>query len=83
MKITRVTGRASVTGASVSVYLGDQRVALSNLQRRILFNATKRRLKSSKGTLGGGNSVLPAAPNSRVFSISQFLFNVQRRQHDA
>ncbi len=72
----RVTGRASVTGASISVYLGDQRVQLSNLKGAVLFNARQAQIETLEGTLGGGKFTASGGAQLSGFSISQFLFNV-------
>jgi translocation and assembly module TamB len=72
----RVTGRASVTGASLSIYLGDQRVALSNLQGAVLFNAHQAQIEKLEGTLGGGKFTASGGAQLSGFTISQFLFNV-------
>ena len=72
----RLTGRASVTGASLSIYLGDQRVALSNLQGAVLFNAHQAQIEKLEGTLGGGKFTASGGAQLSGFNISQFLFNV-------
>jgi translocation and assembly module TamB len=72
----RVTGRASVNGASVSVLLGDQRIQLANLDGVILFNSSQAQIESLKGTLGGGNISATGGAQLSGFSVSQFLFNI-------
>lgn len=72
----RVTGRASVTGASISVYLGDQRVTLSNLVGTVLFNARQAQIEKLEGTLGGGKITASGGAQLSGFSFSQFLFNL-------
>lgn len=74
---TRITGRASVTGASVSIYLGDQRVALSNLNGAILFNAKQMQIEKATGTIGGGQISATGGAQLSGLSISQFLLNVR------
>lgn len=74
---TRLTGRASVTGASVSIYLGDQRVALSNLNGAILFNAKQAQIETLKGTIGGGQISATGGAQLSGLSVSQFLLNVR------
>jgi translocation and assembly module TamB len=73
----RVTGRASVTGASLSIYLGDQRVAMSNLNGAVLFNAKQMQIESLKGTIGGGQISATGGAQLSGLSISQFLLNVR------
>lgn len=72
----RVTGRASVNGASVSVLFGDQRIQLANLDGVILFNSTQAQIETLKGTLGGGQIRATGGAQLAGFSISQFLFNI-------
>ncbi len=72
----RVTGQATMAGATVSVYLGDQRVTLSNLKGSILFNARQAQIETLAGTLGGGAFTVTGGAQLDGFSISQFLFNV-------
>ena len=72
----RVTGRASLRNASVSVFLGNQRLTLANLQGAILFNSSQAQIESLKGTLGGGTITASGGARLEGFSISQFLFNV-------
>jgi translocation and assembly module TamB len=72
----RVTGRASVNGASVSVLMGDQRLTLANLDGVILFNSSQAQLESLKGTLGGGTISASGGARLSGFAVSQFLFNI-------
>ncbi|MEK6335499.1 MAG: translocation/assembly module TamB domain-containing protein [Acidobacteriota bacterium] len=73
----RVTGRASVNGASISVLLGDQRITLANLTGVILFNARQAQIEKLEGTLGGGKVTATGGAQLSGFSISQFLLNVR------
>jgi translocation and assembly module TamB len=73
----RVTGRASLRNASVSVFLGNQALKLANLQGSILFNSSQAQIESLKGTLGGGTITASGGARLEGFSIAQFLFNVQ------
>jgi hypothetical protein len=69
---TRVTGRASVTGASVSIYLGDQRVALSNLNGAILFNAKQMQIEKATGQSAADRFSATGGAQLSGLSISQF-----------
>jgi translocation and assembly module TamB len=73
----RVTGRASVNGASISVLLGDQRITLANLNGTILFNSRQAQIEKLEGTLGGGKVTATGGAQLSGFSFSQFLFNVR------
>ena len=66
-----------MTGASVSIYLGDQRVALSNLNGAILFNAKQMQIEKATGTIGGGQISATGGAQLSGLSISQFLLNVR------
>ena len=72
----RVTGRASVNGASISVLLGDQRIQLANLAGTILFNSSQAQIEKLTGTLGGGKIEATGGAQLSGFSVSQFLFNI-------
>lgn len=72
----RVTGRASVNGASVSILFGDQRIQLANLDGVILFNSAQAQIETLKGTLGGGRITATGGAQLAGFSVSQFLFNI-------
>src|SRR5437867_4962823 len=73
----RVTGRTSVSSASISVLLGDQRLTLSNLDGAILFNARQAQIERLKGTLGGGQVTVTGGAQLSGLSVSQFLFNAR------
>jgi translocation and assembly module TamB len=72
----RVTGRASVNGASISVLLGDQRLQLANLEGVVLFNSSQAQIEKLTGTLGGGHIDATGGAQLSGFSVAQFLFNV-------
>jgi translocation and assembly module TamB len=72
----RVTGRASVNSASVSVLLGDQRIQLANLDGVILFNSRQAQIEKLNGTLGSGKFSATGGAQLAGFSVSQFLFNI-------
>jgi translocation and assembly module TamB len=72
----RVTGRASVNGASVSVLLGDQRIQLANLEGVVLFNSSQAQIERLTGTLGGGKIEATGGAQLSGFSVTQFLFNI-------
>ena len=73
----RVTGRVSVSNASVAVFLGNQSLKLANLQGAILFNSSQVQIEKLEGTLGGGKVTATGGARLEGFSISQFLFNVR------
>jgi len=74
----RVTGQASVDRATVSVYLGDQRITLSNLHGSILFNARQAQIdRPLEGTIGGGAFSVTGGAQLDCFDVSQFLFTIK------
>jgi translocation and assembly module TamB len=72
----RVTGRASVNGASVSVLLGDQRIQLANLEGVVLFNSSQAQIEKLTGTLGGGKFDATGGAQLSGLSVTQFLLNI-------
>jgi translocation and assembly module TamB len=50
----RALGTAEVTGASVSVFSGDQTITVANLTGLIRFNSNQAQIERLTGTLGGG-----------------------------
>jgi translocation and assembly module TamB len=72
----RVAGRASVTGASISVFLGDQRIQFANLQGAVLFNASQAQIDRLEGTLGGGKVTVSGGARLAGLSVAQFLINI-------
>lgn len=73
----RVAGRASVSGASISVFLGDQRIQFANLQGAVLFNASQAQIERLEGTLGGGKVTVNGGARLSGLSIAQFLINIR------
>ncbi len=72
----RVTGRASVNGASVSVLVGDQRLQLSNLDSIVRFNSSQAQIEKLTGKLGGGDIDATGGAQLSGFSVTQFLLNI-------
>jgi translocation and assembly module TamB len=70
-----VIGTAAVTGASVSVLVGDQRITLSNVDGSIRFNADQAQIEKFTGILGGGKvtasgGALIAGPSRGRFALN-------------
>ena len=72
----RVSGTAEISGASVSVLSGDERVVVANVVGRIRFNANQAQIESMKGTLGGGTLTASGGALLDGFSLSKFAINV-------
>ena len=76
-----VIGTANVSGASVSVLVGDQRIQLANLVGAIRFNADQAQIEKFEGTLGGGKvtasgGALIAGPSRGRFTLNLHGDNV-------
>ncbi|MEP6635837.1 MAG: translocation/assembly module TamB domain-containing protein, partial [Acidobacteriota bacterium] len=72
----RLNGTASVTGASVSILLGNERWTLSNLKSVVRFTADQAQIESLSGTMGGGRVTASGGARLEGFSLAEFLVNV-------
>jgi translocation and assembly module TamB len=73
---TLVKGTATVTGASVSVLVGDQRITLANLDGSIRFNADQAQIERFTGTLGSGKVTASGGALIAGPSRGRFIFNI-------
>jgi autotransporter translocation and assembly factor TamB len=77
----RVTGQASVDRATVSIYLGDQRVMLSNLHGSILFNSQQAQIdRPLEGTIEGGHFSVTGGAQLDGFDVSPVPLQHQRHR---
>jgi translocation and assembly module TamB len=76
---SRLNGRTTINGGTISVLVGDQRLTLANLEAAILFNAHQAQIERLEGTLGGGKVNVTGGAQLSGFSVSQFLFNATGR----
>jgi translocation and assembly module TamB len=71
-----VRGTASVTGASVAVLIGDERITVANLTGQIIFNDELAQIDSLTGTLGGGKVVASGGARLKGFVPERFVLNI-------
>jgi len=74
---TLVKGTATVTNASVSVLVGDQRITLSSLDGSIIFNADQAQIERFNGTLGGGKVTASGGAVIAGPARGRFILNVR------
>jgi translocation and assembly module TamB len=72
----RITGTASVAGASISTLVGDQRLTLANVRGAVRFNANQAQIDSLTATLGGGRVTATGGLRLEGYTVSQFLIHV-------
>ena len=71
-----VKGTATVTSASVSVLVGDQRITLSSLDGAIIFNADQAQIERFNGTLGGGKVTASGGAVIAGPTRGRFILNI-------
>lgn len=73
----RLNGTASLTGASVSVLLGNERWMVSNLRSLVRFTANQAQIESLTGTMGGGRVNVTGGALLDGIALRSFLINVR------
>jgi translocation and assembly module TamB len=73
----RLTGTASVAGASFSTLLTDERLTVQNINGSVRFTADRAQIDSLTGTLGGGRVNVTGGALLAGFSPTDFRFNVR------
>jgi translocation and assembly module TamB len=73
----RLTGTASLAGASFSTLLTDERLTVQNVQGSVRFTADRAQIDSLTGTLGGGRVAVTGGALLAGFSPTDFRFNVR------
>ena len=76
----RINGTASLTNASVSTLIADQRLTISNVKGSVRFNNNQAQIDSLTGKLGGGNVSVTGGALLSGFVPSRFQFNVRGEQ---
>jgi autotransporter translocation and assembly factor TamB len=76
----RLNGSASVANASLSALITDQRLQVSNIEGRVIFNSNFAQISSLTGTLGGGRVNITGGAQLAGFVPSQFRFNAHADQ---
>ncbi|MDX6611915.1 MAG: translocation and assembly module TamB [Blastocatellia bacterium] len=72
----RVSGLAALSGASVSILSGDDRMTIANVVGRVRFNANQAQIESMKGTLGGGTLTASGGALLDGFALAKFSISV-------
>ncbi|MGI8836601.1 MAG: translocation/assembly module TamB domain-containing protein [Pyrinomonadaceae bacterium] len=72
----RLNGTASVTGASISLLLGNERWTISNLKSLVRFTSNQAQIDSLTGTMGGGRVSITGGALLEGLTVSRFLFNI-------
>jgi translocation and assembly module TamB len=72
----RLNGTASLTGASVSVLLGNERWMVSNLRSVVRFTADQAQIESFSGTMGGGRLTATGGALLDGITLRSFLVRV-------
>ncbi|HJR09065.1 MAG TPA: translocation/assembly module TamB domain-containing protein [Pyrinomonadaceae bacterium] len=73
----RLTGTASVAGASFSTLLTDQRLTVQNIQGSVRFTADRAQIDSLTGTLGGGRLSVSGGALLAGFTPTQFRLSLR------
>jgi len=73
----RLVGTASMSGASVSALLGNERWTVSNLNSVVRFTSNQAQIDSLTGTLGGGRVTATGGALLEGLTVSGFRINLQ------
>jgi translocation and assembly module TamB len=73
----RLTGTASLAGASLSTLLTDERLTVQNINGSVRFTADRAQIDSLTGTLGGGRINITGGGLLAGFTPTDFRFNVR------
>ncbi len=73
----RLNGTASLTGASVSVLIGNERWMISNLRSVVRFTADQAQIESLTGMMGGGRINVTGGALLDGVNLRSFLINVR------
>ncbi|MBA2340105.1 MAG: translocation/assembly module TamB domain-containing protein [Pyrinomonadaceae bacterium] len=73
----RLTGTASVAGASFSTLISDERLTISSINGLVRFNSNRAQIDNLTGRLGGGRVSVAGGALIEGYSPSQFRFSVR------
>ncbi|HEY0082070.1 MAG TPA: translocation/assembly module TamB domain-containing protein, partial [Pyrinomonadaceae bacterium] len=73
----RLTGTASLAGASLSTLITDERLTVQNINGSVRFTADRAQIDSLTGTLGGGRVNITGGGLLAGFTPTDFRFNVR------
>ncbi|MGH9882289.1 MAG: translocation/assembly module TamB domain-containing protein, partial [Pyrinomonadaceae bacterium] len=72
----RLNGTASLTGASISILLGNERWMISNLRSLVRFTTNQAQIESLTGTIGGGRISATGGALLDGLALRSFLVNL-------
>ena len=72
----RLNGTASVTAASLSLLLGNERWMIANLKSLVRFTADQAQIESLSGTMGGGRVTATGGARLDGLTVAEFLVKV-------
>jgi translocation and assembly module TamB len=73
----RLTGMASVTNASFSLFLTDQSQTVSNVKGQIRFDTNRAQIESLTGNIGGGTVNITGGALLQGFMPTRFQLNIR------
>lgn len=76
-KEPRLTGAANLNDVSIATLIGNERLTLSNITGRAIFNLNQIQIESVTGRMGGGNVSLTGGILLERFSPSRFRFDLR------
>jgi translocation and assembly module TamB len=72
----RLTGTASVDNASVSTFVGNDRITLDRIKTNIIFTSNQAQIEQATGYLGGGRFVASGGALLSGLSLMQFRLDL-------
>ncbi|HYY56521.1 MAG TPA: translocation/assembly module TamB domain-containing protein [Pyrinomonadaceae bacterium] len=72
----RLSGTASVAGASIATLIGDERLTLSNVKGLVRFNSDRAQIDTLTATLGGGRVTASGGALLEGFTLARFRLAV-------
>jgi translocation and assembly module TamB len=73
----RLNGTASLTGATVTLLLGNERWNIQNLEAFLRFTSNQIQIDSATGRLGGGRLTATGGALLDGFTVARFLINLR------
>lgn len=75
--VPRLTGSANLSAASFSTFIKNERLSLTNLKGRAIFNFDQIQIDSFSGNLGGGQVTLAGGVLLDQFTPSRYRFTIR------
>lgn len=73
----RLSGTASLTGASIATLVGTERLTLQNVKALVRFNSNQAQIDSLTATLGGGRVTATGGALLEGFTLARFRLSVR------